>query len=397
MLEIIKRLSKEFLSETIKIRRDLHTYPELSFKEIETSKRIVKELEAIGIPFIEGVGGTGVIGIIEGGMPGITIGFRAELDALPINEETGLDFSSANPNVMHACGHDIHMANLIGTAKILWQLRDKLYGKVLLIFQPGEELLPGGALSIIDSSAFKSSRPDVMLGLHILPELEAGKVGFKPGAYMASGDEVYITVKGKGGHAALPHTVIDPVLIASHVIVGLQQVVSRRTPIDIPTVLSFGKIFSNGANNIIPDEVQIEGTFRTMNEDWREKAHKEIVKISSEIAKGMGGESIVEIRQGYPSLSNDPKYTTKAIELANEFYGDESVVELPIRMTTDDFAHYAKQIPSVYFRVGSGFVDKKDMNLHSSKLIVNEDVLKHSFGFSSWLIISTSKYFSGNQ
>ncbi len=321
-------------------------------------------------------------------MPGPTIGLRAELDALPINEVTGLDFSSDVPNVMHACGHDVHMANLIGVARILWNIRKDLKGKVLLIFQPGEELLPGGALSIIESEVFQINKPNLMLGMHILPELNAGMVGFRSGAYMASGDEVYITVKGKGGHAALPHTLIDPVLIASHIIVGLQQVVSRKGPSDIPAVLSFGKISSNGANNVIPDEVQIEGTFRTMNEDWRAKAHNEINSIAKGIAKGMGGECIIEIRQGYPSLSNDPKFTQLSSKLAADYLGEKNVIELPIRMTTDDFAHYASAIPSVYFRVGSGFENQENTNLHSGKLVVNEYVLEHSVGLCTWLVYS---------
>jgi amidohydrolase len=257
---------------------------------------------------------------------------------------------------------------------------------VLLVFQPGEELLPGGALKIIESEVFKKNMPDIMLGLHILPELQSGVIGFRPGAYMASGDEIYLNVKGKGGHAALPHTFIDPVLIASHIIVGLQQIASRKGPSDIPTVLSFGKISSNGANNVIPDEVQIEGTFRTMNEEWRAKAHQEIVRISTGIATSMGGECVVEIRNGYPSLSNNPKLTNLASQLAKEYYDENTVVELPLRMTTDDFAYYAKEIPSVYFRVGSGFPDKEVMNLHSGKLEVNEYVLEHSAGFSAWLI-----------
>lgn len=388
MLETIKKFSSEYYNQIVALRRYLHRNPELSFNEFKTSKRIAEELISIGIPIYQGIGETGIIGIIEGGKPGQTIGFRAELDALPINEETEHEFSSVSPNIMHACGHDVHMASLLGVARVLWHIRAELKGKVLLVFQPGEELLPGGALKVIESEVFKSNKPDVMLGLHILPELQAGMVGFRPGIYMASGDEIYLTVKGKGGHAALPHTVIDPVLIASHIIVGLQQIASRKGPSDIPTVLSFGKISSNGANNVIPDEVQIEGTFRTMDEDWRAKAHQEIVRIATGIASSMGGECVVEIRNGYPSLSNNPRLTGFASDRAKEYYGESAVVELPIRMTTDDFAHYSKEIPSVYFRVGSGFPDKGVMNLHSGKLEINEHVLEHSSGFSAWLIYS---------
>jgi amidohydrolase len=287
---------------------------------------------------------------------------------------------------MHACGHDVHMANLVGVAKVLWQIRSELHGKVLLIFQPGEELLPGGALEIIRSEVFQKNLPDAMLGLHILPELKAGVVGFRPGPYMASGDEVYITVKGKGGHAALPHTLIDPVLIASHIVVGLQQVVSRKAPSNIPTVLSFGKITGRGANNVIPNDVEIEGTFRTMDEEWRSRAHTEIKNIAIGIAKGMGADCIVDIRKGYPALTNDMELTQLASQLAISYLDKQSVIELPLRMTTDDFAHYANEIPSVYFRVGSGYDNVEVSNLHSSKLNVNEYVLEHSIGLSAWLI-----------
>jgi amidohydrolase len=388
MLESIKLHSKNLFSEIVSLRRYLHQYPELSFQEYKTSNRIAQELQNIGIPHITGIGGTGVIGLIEGSLEGPTIALRAELDALPIQEENINDYTSKLPNVMHACGHDVHMANLIGTSKILWNLRDRVKGKVLLIFQPGEELLPGGAKSIIESNFFQSNKPDIALGLHVLPEMDAGVVGFRPGPYMASGDEVYITVKGKGGHAALPHTLVDPILIASHIIVGLQQLVSRNCPASIPTVLSFGKIIGNGANNIIPSEVNIEGTFRTMDETWRVKAHKLIEEIAAGIAKSMGGDCIVEIRKGYPSLINSPELTHKAIKIAQQYLGKEKVLELPIRMTTDDFGYYAQIVPSVYFRIGVGFPDGNIFSLHNGKFDVNEYVLEHSTGLLAWLTIN---------
>lgn len=387
MIETIRNISTQHIRNVINLRRELHRFPELSFQEVNTAKRIEEELKSIGVPFVTSVNGTGVIGIIEGGSTGKTLAIRAELDALPINEETGLEFSSIYPGVMHACGHDVHMANLIGVAKTLWEIRSKLKGKILLVFQPGEELLPGGALGVIESEVFQNNFPDVMLGLHILPELPLGTVGFKSGFYMASGDEVYITVHGKGGHAALPHTLIDPVLISSHIIVALQQVVSRKGPSSVPSVLSFGKITSNGANNVIPNEVFIEGTFRTMDETWRKKAHQEIEQIATGIAKGMGGECDVEIRQGYPTLFNNPELTRFAADVAEEFLGSERVVELPIRMTTDDFAHYAARIPSVYFRVGAA-IEGQSSSLHSAKLVISEDIFEHSVGLTALIIYS---------
>jgi len=387
MLNTIRNLSKSQFNQMVELRRYLHQHPELSFKEVNTAKRIAQELDKIGIPYHSGVGETGIVAIVNGDSSGPTIGIRAELDALPIQEQTGLDYSSANPNVMHACGHDVHMANLIGTAKILWELRDEIKGKILLIFQPGEELLPGGALSIINSQVFKQNVPDLMLGAHILPELEAGRVGFRSGPYMASGDEVYLTVKGKGGHAALPHTLVDPVVMASHIVLALQQVVSRNAPIDVPTVLSFGKIIGNGATNVIPDLVEIEGTFRTMNESWRAKAHNLIAQKAKGIAQSMGGDCLIEIKEGYPTLSNHPQLTAFANSLAKEYIGPEGVVDLPIRMTTDDFAYYVQSIPSVYFRVGAGFENAENAGLHNGKLVVNEHVIEQAGGLLAWLAI----------
>jgi amidohydrolase len=392
-LQRVKKLSVEFLADIVKLREYLHQYPELSFKEYNTSKRIACELDKIGVPFTSGILETGILGLIEGSKPGPTIGVRAELDALPINEETGLSYSSNNSKVMHACGHDVHMANLIGVAKILRQFQEDIHGKVLLIFQPGEELLPGGAKGMIESEFFQKNIPDVMLGMHILPELSMGKAGFCSGPYMASGDEVYITVKGKGGHAALPHALIDPVLIASHIIVGLQQVVSRKNPGSIPTVLSFGKVIANGANNVIPDEVTIEGTFRTMDETWREKAHQHIVRLAEGIASSMEGKCDVNIRRGYPSLSNNSKLTQFVSSCAKDYLGVNYVVDLPIRMTTDDFAHYSALIPSVYFRIGTGEEDKTSFSLHSSKLIVDNKVLENSVGLTSWMILQLLSHY----
>ncbi len=368
-------------------RRELHQHPELSFNEVSTAGRITRELKKIGVSYVENIGGSGVIALIEGSKQGPTVGVRAEMDALPIQEETGLDFASVNSGVMHACGHDIHMANLIGIANILQQYKSKLRGRVMLVFQPGEELLPGGAIGIISSSFFKNNKPDIMLGMHILPELQLGKVGFKSGGYMASGDEIYLTVKGKGGHAALPHSLIDPVLIASHTVIAMQQIVSRNCPSSIPSVLSFGKVAANGANNIIPSEVHLEGTFRTMDETWRLKAHELITNLAQSMARSMGGECEVEIRKGYPTLSNSSSLVIKALSFASEYLGQSKVVELPIRMTTDDFAYYSQVIPSVYFRVGTGKENETLQQLHSSTLKVDDEVLKNSVGLMCWLIV----------
>jgi amidohydrolase len=289
---------------------------------------------------------------------------------------------------MHACGHDIHMASAIGVGLIMHWLRNHWNGRVILVFESGEEQLPGGAMAILDSAEFKSIFPDIMFGLHVLPEMEVGKVGFCSGRYMASGDEVYLTVKGKGGHAALPHTLIDPVVIASNIILNLQTIVSRSAPALVPTVLSFGKVEANGATNVIPNEVKIEGTFRTMDEGWRGKAHSLIEAKANGIARSMGGSCEVEIRKGYPSVYNNPALTEKAKKLAVELLGFDKVVDLEPRMTTDDFAYFSQQIPSVFFRIGVGFPKSEHFQLHSSSFIANEDSLQTSIPLLAWLILN---------
>ena len=296
--EKILTLAKEYNSRILEFRRFIHANPELSFKEELTSQYIQTILSNEGIKTIPICEHHSFIAVIEGNGEGKTIGIRAELDALPIQERTSVDFASKNNGVMHACGHDIHMASAIGTAMVMNIIKVHWKGRVVFVFESGEEQLPGGALSVLESAEFKSVMPDIMFGLHVLPEMEVGKVGFCSGRYMASGDEVYLTVQGTGGHAALPHTLIDPVVIASNIILNLQTIVSRSAPALVPTVLSFGKVEANGATNVIPNEVKIEGTFRTMDEGWRGKAHSLIEARANGIAKSMGGSYEVEIRKG---------------------------------------------------------------------------------------------------
>lgn len=384
----IKQNSTEIF-ETIKsYYRNIHSNPDLSFKEFNTSSFISNVLKNNGVQVFEGIGETGIIGIIEGNKPGKTIGIRAELDALPINEKTNLEFSSKNEGVMHACGHDIHMASLLGTALTINKFKDKLSGRVLLIFQPGEEQIPGGAKDIIASSIFQSNQPDLMLAFHVLPELETGKAGFCEGRYMASGDEIYIKVIGKGGHGALPKTFINPLIISSHLLLQLQNFIENESPKDIPSVLTFGKIQGNGATNVVPNEVFLEGTFRTMDEKWRAVAHQRINEISDKVCKEHDGSCEVEIRKGYPSIFNDPKLTNISKILAEEYLQPQNVIALDRRMTTDDFAYFTQIIPSVFFRMGVGFNDHSKYQLHTPTFKANEDVLKHSSGLMSWLIIN---------
>lgn len=386
--EKISGLAEKYYQSIVEYRRYIHRNPELSFQEFNTANYIKSILESKGIEVVPLKGQTSFLAAIKGNKPGKTVGVRAELDALPVNEESGLDFKSVKAGVMHACGHDIHMASLIGAAIIIDELKEYLSGRVVLIFESGEEQLPGGATAILESDEYSYYRPDLMIGIHVLPELEAGKVGFCSGRYMASGDEVYITVKGKGGHAALPHNLVDPVVIASSTILNLQALVSRNAPALVPTVLSFGKVIANGATNIIPSEVSIEGTFRTMDEEWRSNAHALIQSYAKGIAQSMGGESVVEIRKGYPSVYNNPQLTEVFSKLSADFLGSEKVVMLEPRMTTDDFAYFSQQLPSVFFRIGVGFPSSEHHQLHSSKFIANEEAIKHSVSLLVTLLLN---------
>ncbi len=389
MIQEIKKLTKEFIHEVIEIRRFLHSNPELSFKEEQTSTYIAGKLRDYGIEYRDKIAKTGIIGMIKGKNPGKkVIALRADMDALPIQEENDVIYKSQKEGVMHACGHDAHSACLLGAAKILKQLSNQFEGTIKLIFQPSEEKFPGGALAMIKEGALKDPSPASIIGQHVLPSLQAGKVGFKTGKYMASTDEIYLTIKGKGGHAATPDMNIDSVLIASHIIVALQQVVSRNASPGMPTVLSFGRICANGRTNIIPNEVKIDGTFRTFNEKWRAEAHNKITQLAQGIARSMGGECKVFIDKGYPFLINDKVITNKAFTWAKEYLGEENVIELDLRMTAEDFAYYSQQIPGCFYRFGVRN-EKKGItsNLHTSTFDIDENSLETGTGLMAWLAI----------
>lgn len=382
MIDRIKTLAKEKLKEVVSIRRHLHKHPELSFEEHKTSAFIQQKLTELGIPFKNGFVKTGVVAHIEGKSPTKkVIALRADIDALPIQEENQVDYKSINDGVMHACGHDVHTSSLLGAAAILNELKDQFEGTIKLLFQPGEEKLPGGASLMIKENALKNPDAALIIGQHVFPDLPAGKLGFRSGMYMASADEIYLTIKGKGGHAALPHKVIDPIYISSIILSSLQQVVSRNAQPTVPTVLSFGKINSKGgATNVIPDEVYIEGTFRTMDEEWRAKAHEIITSIVNSTAQSMGGSAIVDIRKGYPFLMNNEEVTSKSISNAKEFLGEQNVIDLDLRMTAEDFAYYSQQIPGCFYRLGTG----ESTGLHTSTFNINEAALETSIGFMAY-------------
>ncbi len=382
--KLIKEAAESYYEELVGIRRHLHKYPELSFKEFKTSDFIAEKLKEAGIKHTRGFVKTGILGEIDGAGEGPVVGIRADMDALPISEENEIDFKSQNEGVMHACGHDVHTTCLLGAAKVLNDLRKYFHGKVLLIFQPGEELLPGGAKLMMDEGLFDQIKPDLIIAQHVLPTLEAGKTGFRPGMYMASTDEIYLTVKGNGGHAAMPHNLVDHVLIASHIIVALQQVVSRNGNVAVPSVLSFGKVTANGATNVIPPKVDIAGTFRTMDEAWRATAHEKIKKIAAGIAEGMGGSCDVNIAKGYPVLFNDEEVTHKAKDFAIDLHGADQVIDLDIRMTAEDFAYFSQQYPATMYRLGVAG-DFPQAQLHNPHFMVDEKALKTGVETLSWL------------
>jgi len=390
LLKKIKKLSSDYHYEIIAIRRHLHQYPELSNEEYKTSEFIVSKLIEYGIPFEKGIFKTGVVGLIKGKNPDSkVIALRADMDALPVKEINDVEYKSRNTGVMHACGHDVHMASLLGTAKILNEIKNDFEGSVKLIFQPAEELIPGGAKFMIEEGVLKNPNVDKIMGQHVFPELEVGKIGMKTGKYMASTDEINITVKGKGGHAAMPHLIIDPIYIASQIVISLQQIVSRNAPFTIPTVLSFGRFIADGTYNVIPDEVILKGTFRTFDEKWRAEALQKIAKIAKSIAQSAGGECDVKISHGYPYLVNDENVTEKSFQHAIEYLGKENVVELEIRMTGEDFSYFSQIVPGCFYRLGTANSTKGiGSNLHKPDYNVDEDCLKTGMGIMAWIALN---------
>ncbi len=388
-LEKIKLLSKQLLQEIVSVRRDIHSNPELSFEEHKTAATITSVLDKYGIEYEEGIAKTGVVALIRGNNPEEkTVALRADMDALPIKELNEVGYKSKNDGIMHACGHDVHTASLLGTAIILQKLRNEFTGTVKLIFQPSEEKYPGGAKVMIEEGVLENPEPEIIFGQHVYPDIEAGKVGMKSGNYMASTDEIFLTVKGRGGHGALPHKNIDPVLIASHIIIALQQIVSRNARPDLPTVISFGRVIADGQTNVIPDEVKIEGIMRTFNEEWRAEIKERITKMTKGIAESMGGECDIFIDQGYPVLINDDAVTEKARKYAEEYLGKENVLNLELRTTAEDFAYFTQKIPGCFYRLGVRNEQKGiTSNLHTATFDVDESSLETGMGLMAWMTV----------
>ena len=385
----IKKLALDIKEEAIENRRHLHQHPELSFEEYETVAFVESRLRQIGIEKIEKKAVTGLTALIEGKNPEKKIiALRADMDALPIFEQNDVTYKSTKDGVMHACGHDVHTSSLLGTAKILHQLKNEFEGTVKLIFQPGEEKAPGGASFMIKDKALENPKPGAIFGQHVMPLIPVGKIGFRSGMYMASADEIYLTVRGKGGHGAMPETLIDPVLIASHIIVALQQIISRNADPKIPSVLSFGKVIANGATNVIPNEVTLEGTFRTLDESWREKAKELIAKMATGIAEAMGGSVDVNIMHGYPFLKNDPDLTSRASVAAKEYMGEENVVDLDLWMAAEDFSYYTHEMAGCFYRLGTRNEQKGiTSGVHTPTFDIDEDALEIGTGLMAWLAL----------
>ncbi|GAB5537776.1 MAG: M20 family metallopeptidase [Rubricoccaceae bacterium] len=392
MLDRIRALADEAFPDTVRIRRALHQRPELAFKEHETAAFIASSLRDIGLEPITGIAKTGVVAHIEGGKPGPTLALRADIDALPIQEANEVEYRSQNDGRMHACGHDAHMASLLTAARILHSLHDELAGTVRLIFQPSEEKAPGGAKVMIEEGVLGEmgghASPTRIFGQHVFPQLPVGTLGVRPGPFMASADELFITIHGRGGHAAAPHELIDPVLVQAHVLTALQAVISRNRPPGIPSLLSFGRVEANGATNIIPHDVRLVGTFRSMDEDWRFEAHDLIRRTVAHTAEAFGATAETEILGGYPSLVNDDDAAAFVRELAVEYVGEERVMDLPMWYASEDFAFYTRHMPGAFYILGVGNeAEGITHGLHTPHFQIDEQALRLGPGFMAALAV----------
>jgi amidohydrolase len=387
LIKKIQQLSDDFAIDTVANRRHLHTNPELSFCEYNTARFIANELRAIGLTPQEGVANTGVVALIEGrNAPSKVVGLRADMDALPIHEANDVPYKSQNTGVMHACGHDAHTASLLGTARILTHLKDEFEGTIKLVFQPAEEKAPGGASLMIKDGVLQNPSVGSMLGQHVAPNIAVGKIGFREGMYMASTDELYLTVKGKGGHGAMPDTLIDPVLIASHIIVAMQQIISRNRKPANPSVLSFGRFIADGVTNVIPNEVKIQGTWRCMDEEWRADGLKRMKKLAEGMAEAMGGSCDFEVVKGYPFLKNHPELTRRTKAAATAYMGADNVIDLDLWMAGEDFAFYSQVVDACFYRLGTrnearGIVS----GVHTPTFDIDERSLQIGPGLMAWL------------
>lgn len=393
MIDIVRSKAEQYFEEIRTIRHHIHSNPELSYEEYNTSAFISQKLTEYGIEHQTGVAGTGVIGLIKGKSPDKKcIALRADMDALPMQEANDVPYKSKNDGVMHACGHDVHSSCLLGIARILNDLKDEWEGSVKLIFQQGEEKHPGGANLLIEAGVLENPKPEAIFALHVYPHMPSGTVGFRAGQYMASTDEIYVTIEGKSGHAALPNQAIDPIAIGALVVTGLQQIVSRKANPIIPSVLTFGKIEAGFATNVIPDKLELWGTLRTMNEEWRAEAHRLIREFAEHTCAAYGAKATVHIPQGYPSLYNDPEVTNKAEAWAKEILGDENVKTLDLRMTGEDFSFYTLHMPGCFFRLGTNKNNEEFLaSVHNAHFDIDEDAMKTGVETMTWITLNALK------
>lgn len=383
----IQKLNEKYFSEIVEFRRHIHQYPELSFKEFETAKYIKSILTKYNIEFDESFGENAVIGIIKGDLSGDNIALRADMDALPIEELVDSEFKSKVPGVMHACGHDAHVASLLGTAIILQELRNYIKGNIILIFQPAEERNPGGAKILIDKGLLKKYNIIKVLGQHVLPELEVGKFNFGSNYVMATSDEIYIKFSGKGGHAALPHKRSDTVLALIHFINEVNEF-KIKLKSDMPIIIAFGKLSAQGSINVVPETSFAEGTMRTFDEKLRNEIKAKLQVIADKYADYYGCKADLEIRHGYPAVYNDPKLNSQVMDLAKDFLGEENVGELEIRMTAEDFAFYSHEVPSVFYRAGVAGNGKGIAGQHTSYFDIDENVFLKSSALMAWFALN---------
>jgi len=389
-IQKILNQQKEFIRNTY---RHLHAHPELSFEEYETGAFVCRQLEIMQIPYRSGIAGTGILARIEVRNPEKRcIALRADMDALPVCENVNIAWKSKNENVMHACGHDAHTACLLGAAAVLNQIRNDFEGPILLVFQPGEEKAPGGARLMLEAGIFNDYKPELIIAQHVSVDFPTGTMAFLPGKIMASADEVHVKVQGKGGHGALPHLVNDTVLATAQTLVSLQQVKSRLCHPLTPMVLTFGKLIAGGAQNIIPHEVQLSGTFRTFDEEWRHEALAHIRRIITETTAAYGCTADIDIPHGYPCVVNDVEITQKARSFAEEWVGKDNTLTLEPRMTSEDFAFFSQKYPATFYRFGvKGEINADSGGLHSATFRIDEEALQTGAGGMAWLAYSFLK------